>query len=61
MNKFISALQSVFAAFFGVQSESKRQADFKEHSLSTIIVIALVLFSLFVAAIYFTVSLVLNT
>lgn len=61
MKKLFSALQSVVAAFFGVQSEDKRQADFKEHSLSSLAVIALILFILFVAAIYFTVSLVLST
>ncbi|HCV03256.1 DUF2970 domain-containing protein [Pseudoalteromonas sp. APAL1] len=61
MRSFISALQSVFAAFFGVQSEQKRQADFKEHSPLAIIVIAVILFIIFIAAIYFAVSLVLNT
>ena len=40
MLHFISALQSVLAAFFGVQSEHKRQADFQQHSPLFIIALA---------------------
>ncbi|WP_404341273.1 DUF2970 domain-containing protein [Pseudoalteromonas mariniglutinosa] len=61
MQNFFSALQSVIAAFFGVQSEQKRQADFQQHSPKVIIAIAVVLFLLFVSAIFLTVSVVLNT
>lgn len=61
MKVFFSALQSVIAAFFGVQSESKRQTDFKHHSATHIIVIAIVLFVLFVSAIYAVVAAVVNT
>ncbi|ATC89391.1 DUF2970 domain-containing protein [Pseudoalteromonas sp. SCSIO 43095] len=61
MQHFFSALQSVLAAFFGVQSEDKRKTDFKYHSPITLIAIAVVLFVLFVLAIYATVTSVLNT
>nr|WP_306174070.1 DUF2970 domain-containing protein [Pseudoalteromonas shioyasakiensis] len=56
-----SALQSVIAAFFGVQSETKRQSDFQQHSPVFIILIAIGLFIVFVAAIYAVVAWVLNT
>jgi hypothetical protein len=62
MQHFLSALQSVLAAFFGVQSEDKRQTDFKHHSPTiTLIAIAVILFVLFVLAIYATVTSVLST
>ncbi|MBE0360510.1 MULTISPECIES: DUF2970 domain-containing protein [Pseudoalteromonas] len=61
MLHFFSAIQSVLAAFFGVQSENKRQTDFKQHSLFSIAIIAIVFFILFVVAIYAVVVLVLNT
>ena len=61
MLHFFSALQSVLAAFFGVQSENKRQADFEQHSPTSIILIAITLFVAFVIAIYAVVALVLNT
>jgi heme/copper-type cytochrome/quinol oxidase subunit 2 len=61
MQSFFSALQSVLAAFFGVQSENKRNADFKHHSPATIIVIAVMLFIIFVIAIYALVVWVLST
>ncbi|NMM40326.1 DUF2970 domain-containing protein [Pseudoalteromonas arctica] len=61
MQQLISALQSVIAAFFGVQSENKRHADFKQHSPLSIIIIAIMLFIIFVAAIYGVVTWVLNT
>ncbi|MEH6396348.1 DUF2970 domain-containing protein [Pseudoalteromonas sp.] len=61
MQQLISALQSVIAAFFGVQSENKRQSDFKQHSPLSIIIIAVILFIIFVAAIYGVVAWVLNT
>ncbi|MBE0377594.1 MULTISPECIES: DUF2970 domain-containing protein [Pseudoalteromonas] len=61
MQQLISALQSVIAAFFGVQSEHKRQSDFKQHSPLSIIIIAVILFIIFVAAIYGVVAWVLNT
>uniref|UniRef100_A0ABN0NFU0 DUF2970 domain-containing protein n=1 Tax=Pseudoalteromonas undina TaxID=43660 RepID=A0ABN0NFU0_9GAMM len=51
----------MLAAFFGVQSEDKRQTDFKHHSPITLIAIAVVLFVLFVLAIYATVTSVLST
>ena len=61
MQHFFSALQSVLAAFFGVQSENKRQADFKQHSPKSIILIAITLFIAFVIAIYAVVAWALNT
>ncbi|GEK53224.1 DUF2970 domain-containing protein [Pseudoalteromonas espejiana] len=61
MLHFISALQSVLAAFFGVQSEQKRQSDFKQRSPLLVILIAVALFIIFVVAIYAVVAMVLNT
>lgn len=61
MLHFISALQSVLAAFFGVQSEKKRQSDFKQRSPLLVILIAVALFIIFVVAIYAVVAMVLNT
>ncbi|ATG59329.1 hypothetical protein ATS72_013240 [Pseudoalteromonas sp. 13-15] len=61
MRHFISALQSVLAAFFGVQSEQKRRADFQEHSISSIIAIAIILFIAFALSIYAVVVLVVST
>ncbi|MDN3379434.1 MULTISPECIES: DUF2970 domain-containing protein [unclassified Pseudoalteromonas] len=61
MKHLFSALQSVIAAFFGVQSENKRQSDFQQHSPRSIILIAIGLFILFIIAIYTVVALVLNT
>ena len=61
MRHFLSALQSVLAAFFGVQSEKKRRADFQNHSIFTLISIALLLFIIFVCSIYAVVALVVNT
>ncbi|MBE0381848.1 DUF2970 domain-containing protein [Pseudoalteromonas carrageenovora] len=61
MLQLISAFQSVLAAFFGVQSEHKREADFKQHSPISIIIIAILLFIVFVIAIYAVVAWVLNT
>ncbi|BDF95525.1 MULTISPECIES: DUF2970 domain-containing protein [Pseudoalteromonas] len=61
MQQLLSAMQSVIAAFFGVQSENKRRSDFKQHSPLSIIIIAVILFTLFVAAIYGVVTWVLNT
>ncbi|MGO2479673.1 MAG: DUF2970 domain-containing protein [Pseudoalteromonas sp.] len=61
MMRFFSALQSVLAAFFGVQSEHKRQADFQQHSPIVIIAIAFILFIFFVASIYLLVVWVLST
>ncbi|MEL0641185.1 DUF2970 domain-containing protein [Pseudoalteromonas aliena] len=61
MLQFFSALQSVLAALFGVQSENKRRVDFKQHSPISIILIAIALFIAFVIAIYAVVAWVLNT
>ncbi len=61
MMRFFSALQSVLAAFFGVQSEHKRHADFQQHSPVAIIAIAIILFILFVGSIYALVLWVLST
>lgn len=61
MLHFISALQSVLAAFFGVQSEQKRQSDFKQRTPLLVILIAVALFIIFVVAIYAVVAMVLNT
>jgi uncharacterized BrkB/YihY/UPF0761 family membrane protein len=61
MRHFISALQSVLAAFFGVQSEQKRRSDFQEHSISSIIAIAVILFIAFAISIYAVVALVVST
>jgi len=61
MLHFISALQSVLAAFFGVQSEHKRHVDFQQHSPLFIIVLAVLFFIIFVVTIYAVVAWVLNT
>ncbi|WP_372759916.1 DUF2970 domain-containing protein [Pseudoalteromonas sp.] len=61
MRHFFAALQSVLAAFFGVQSEHKRQSDFKQHSPRVIISLAVILFVVFISAIYAVVVAVLNT
>lgn len=61
MKQLFSALQSVIAAFFGVQSENKRQSDFQQHSPLYIILIAIGLFILFVSTIYAIVVWVLST
>lgn len=61
MKQLLSALQSVIAAFFGVQSEDKRKSDFQQHSPISIIIIAIGLFILFVAAIYAAVIWALST
>ncbi|WP_372823328.1 DUF2970 domain-containing protein [Pseudoalteromonas shioyasakiensis] len=44
-----------------MQSETKRQSDFQQHSPVFIILIAIGLFIVFVAAIYAVVAWVLNT
>ena len=54
-----SQIQAVIAAFFGVQSDAKRQHDFTHHDPKAIIVIAVVLFIVFVLAILALVQLVL--
>jgi flagellar basal body-associated protein FliL len=61
MHPLLSAFQSVVAAFFGVQSEGKRESDFKQHSPVSIIIIAITLFFIFIAAIFAVVSWVLST
>ncbi|MGO2331246.1 MAG: DUF2970 domain-containing protein [Pseudoalteromonas nigrifaciens] len=61
MRQFFSALQSVLAAFFGVQSNHKRHADFKHHSPVSIIIIAIMLFIVFISSIYAIVVSVLST
>lgn len=61
MLQLFSTLQSVLAAFFGVQSKNKHQVDFKQHSPTFTILIAIVLFITFVIAIYAVVAWVLNT
>ncbi|MEL0633053.1 DUF2970 domain-containing protein [Pseudoalteromonas carrageenovora] len=61
MLQLISAFQSVLAAFFGVQSEHKRKADFKQHSPVSVITIAIILFIVFIIAIYAVVAWVLDT
>ncbi|WP_105187984.1 DUF2970 domain-containing protein [Pseudoalteromonas sp. T1lg48] len=56
-----SQIQTVVAAFFGVQSDAKRQQDFSNHNPKVIIALAIVLFILFVLAVFGLVQLVLAT
>jgi hypothetical protein len=53
-------IQSVLAAFAGVQSEANRKKDFEQGSLSTYIIAGLIFTGLFVVAIIFLVSFVLG-
>lgn len=61
MRQFLSALQSVLAAFFGVQSEHKREADFSQHSPVTLIIIAIIILLVLIFSIYIIVISALNT
>ncbi|GAP74285.1 MULTISPECIES: DUF2970 domain-containing protein [Pseudoalteromonas] len=54
-----SQLQSVIAAFFGVQSNAKREHDFKHHNPKVLIAIAIVLFIAFILGVLGLVQLVL--
>ncbi len=51
---------SVLAAGFGVQSGKNRERDFKEGNLATFVVAGILFTALFVASVYFVVSLVLE-
>ncbi|MEO2267866.1 DUF2970 domain-containing protein [Pseudoalteromonas pernae] len=54
-----SQVQAVIAAFFGVQSNAKREHDFTHHNPIAIIAIAIVFFVLFVLAVYALVQFVI--
>ena len=56
----LRVVASVLAAGFGVQSGKNREHDFKEGKLSTFLVAGFLLTALFVATIYFVVTLVLE-
>ncbi|MEM0515023.1 MULTISPECIES: DUF2970 domain-containing protein [Pseudoalteromonas] len=56
-----SQIQTVVAAFFGVQSDAKRQQDFSNHNPKIIIALAIALFVIFVLAVFGLVQLVLAT
>ncbi len=55
-----SIVGSVLAAAFGVQSARNRERDFKEGKLTTFVVAGIVFTALFVASVYFVVTLVLE-
>lgn len=46
-----SYLQSVIAAFFGVQSEQKRQFDFANLKVTNLIILAIVVLGVFILAV----------
>ena len=59
----ISGLQvvlSTLAAGFGVQSSKNRKRDFQQGKLRTFIIAGLVFTGLFIATVYFAVSMVLQ-
>ena len=57
---FGQLLKSVFAAFFGVQSNANRERDFKHGKMSHFIVIGLLFGLVFVVSIVLVVQLVLH-
>ena len=57
---FGQLLKSVFAAFFGVQSNANRERDFKHGKLSHFIAIGLLFGLVFVVSIVLVVQLVLH-
>ena len=56
----LRVIGSVLAAGFGVQSGKNRERDFKEGKLATFVVAGIVFTALFVASVYFVVTLVLE-
>ncbi len=56
----LRVIGSVLAAGFGVQSGKNRERDFKEGKLTTFVVAGILFTALFVASIYFVVTLVLE-
>jgi hypothetical protein len=61
MRSFTNVLQSVLSAFFGVQSDKNRKADFSQGKLSHFIIAGVVITFLFIATLIFIVKLVLST
>ena len=57
---FAQLLKSVFAAFFGVQSNANRERDFKHGKMSHFIAIGLLFGLVFVVSIVLVVQLVLH-
>ena len=52
----VQVIQSVLAAFIGVQKDQNRKRDFEEGSLMTYLVVGLVFTAIFVGAIVLVVS-----
>jgi len=58
MMHFLSLIQSVLAAAFGVQSETKRKQDFQQASPIHLILVAVMFLVIFISLVLLTVSLV---
>lgn len=58
---FLNVLQSTVAAAFGVQSEKNRQRDFTHGKASAFIIAGIIFVTVFVAAVYSVVQIVLST
>ncbi|NOU20986.1 MAG: DUF2970 domain-containing protein [Methyloglobulus sp.] len=56
----IQTIKSILAAFVGVQSDKNRKLDFEQGSLMTYVVAGLIFTFLFISAIVFVVSRVLD-
>ncbi len=59
MKHFLSSMQSILAAAFGVQSEYKREQDFKNSSPVKLILLGIASLILFILCVIFVVSLVI--
>ena len=57
MSHFFSLIQSVLAAAFGVQSESKRKQDFQQASPVYLIIVGIMFLVIFISLVLLTVSL----
>tara|TARA_B100002049_G_C15997886_1_gene340190 strand:- start:630 stop:884 length:255 start_codon:yes stop_codon:yes gene_type:complete len=53
---FFSVLQSVIAAMFGVQSDSKRQQDFEKGNAAEYIVVGIIMVVVFILTIMWVVN-----
>ncbi|MDD5410375.1 MAG: DUF2970 domain-containing protein [Methylobacter sp.] len=53
-------IKSVLSAFIGVQSDSNRQKDFEQGSLSTYIIVGVIFTILFVMGLIFLVSTIIG-
>jgi hypothetical protein len=58
MMHFLSLIQSVLAAAFGVQSETKRKQDFQQASPIHLILVGVMFLVIFISLVLLTVSLV---